>query len=173
MRTICSSRKTDRIGLSFYFEYDEVESAWRCVRTWGNEGLLERRLSYDTTAQTTTVVDSVGATRRTYWTNLGVVEAEIDATGQTWRTVWDEEAKISATIDPLGDTTTYAHDDRGNETAIKFPDGSTYAFNYNLADQPTEIVDRRGGLWLFSYDDAGRLVARTDPLEHTTQFRVR
>src|SRR5262249_28027632 len=40
-------RETNRNGLSFHFTYKGAGADARCVHTWGDGGIYERRLSYD------------------------------------------------------------------------------------------------------------------------------
>src|SRR5439155_18661311 len=58
-------QETDASGFSFFFEYD---SDGRCIRTWGDGGLLLRRFDYDLALGITRVIDSLGGSRFYYHT---------------------------------------------------------------------------------------------------------
>ena len=53
------TRETFRSGLNFYFEYDGTGPTARCVHTWGDGGIFDTRLQYNTPTHTT-VWDSYG-----------------------------------------------------------------------------------------------------------------
>ena len=54
-------QETDRAGLSFYFQYDGTGSLAKCVRTWGNGGIYDHLITYDTPNKKTVVENSLGA----------------------------------------------------------------------------------------------------------------
>jgi hypothetical protein len=52
-------QETFKNGLSFYFEYAGQGLEARCTRTWGDEGLYNRKLVYDLDTRRTLVADSL------------------------------------------------------------------------------------------------------------------
>lgn len=63
-------KETNRNGLSFYFEYDWEDPDGWCVRTWGDGGIYDRRITYDEHRHVTVVDDSRGG-RTHYYGNDG------------------------------------------------------------------------------------------------------
>ena len=53
-------KETNKNGLSFYFQYDGVDSTAKCVRTWGDGGIYDHVITYDPAAQRTLVENSLG-----------------------------------------------------------------------------------------------------------------
>ena len=40
-------KETNKNGLSFYFEFDWYDPDGMCVRTWGDGGIYDRKITYD------------------------------------------------------------------------------------------------------------------------------
>ena len=53
-------QETNKNGLSFYFAYDTEGDSARCVRTWGDGGLYDHKLDYDSVPRATIVENSLG-----------------------------------------------------------------------------------------------------------------
>ncbi|HJT74226.1 MAG TPA: DUF6531 domain-containing protein, partial [Chitinophaga sp.] len=70
--------KTDRNGVTFYWEYDQQG---RCVHTWGPQGKLENKLEY--LPDETIVTNSLGHITRYGFSGAGMVVAETNALGYT------------------------------------------------------------------------------------------
>lgn len=158
--------ETDRTGLTFTFEYDRLDSAGKCVRTWGDGNLYARELVYE--PGQTLVTNSLG--------HVTIYEHEH---GQVWRTTDPVGAVTTITyherqpveqIDPLGRVTQFEYDWRGNLMNTTTPDGVTVALRFDDADLPVEATDAVGGHWAWSYDEAGLLTQRRDPLGRLTEL---
>ena len=63
-------KETKKSGLSFYFAFDWYDPDGMCVRTWGDGGIYERKITYDE-ANHFTVVDDGRGGRTHYWGNPG------------------------------------------------------------------------------------------------------
>ncbi|MBO2010159.1 RHS domain-containing protein [Siccationidurans soli] len=162
------TRETFRSGLNFYFEYDGSGPDARCTHTWGDGGIFDTRLRYNTPGHTT-VWDSYGH-QKEYFHQRGLVTHRQDALGamQHWR--YNEYAELEHYLDPLGQLTRYDHDGRGNQTAVAYPDGSKVASQFNALDLPVQGTDANGGTWHWQYDDHGQQTGRTLPTQATTQY---
>ncbi|MCB2377401.1 DUF6531 domain-containing protein [Hymenobacter sp. BT635] len=162
---------TYKNGVSFYYEYDGTEPGARCLRTWGDEGIYACRLSYNTEANQTIVVDSVGAQRvYEYDPELGVVTRLFDARGGLTVTEYNEYMEVVSETDPLGNETRYEYDDRGNCLLIELPDGATLTQEYDAFGRLVQLTDAVEGQWQRSYNDAGQLVQRTDPTGRAVRY---
>ncbi len=160
-------RETNRNGLSFYFEYNGTDENARCLRTWGDGGIYDHKLTYGDGQ--TLVVDSLGHAT-TYFHRDGAVYKTVDARGgvtETERNRWAERARE---VDAVGATTTYKRDARGNATEITRANGAKVAIEYDEGDRPVAVVDEIGGRWTWAYDAAGRVVERVDALTRATRF---
>jgi YD repeat-containing protein len=163
------AQETDRNGLSFRFEYDGVDETARCVRTWGDDGIYDHRLSYELERNLTTVVNSLGF-KTQYQHRGGLVVRTVDAIGATTLTEYDEHNQKVREIDALGHGARFAYDERGNVVEIQKPDGATLGLQYGAHDQLLQATDAIGGVWRWQYDDKARLASRVDPLGHATRF---
>ncbi|OLG34073.1 type IV secretion protein Rhs, partial [Xanthomonas oryzae pv. oryzae] len=77
---------TDRVGLSFYYDYDRQ---WRVVHSWGDGGLYDYRFAYDDLLRETAVTDSLG--------HVSLVK-------------FDENRLPLCEIDPMDGVTVFAYD---------------------------------------------------------------
>ncbi len=159
-------QETDRVGLSFYFEYDRSDDRARCLRTWGDAGIYDHRLSYQ--PGLTTVTNSLGHTTQ-HEHEGGLVVRRIDALGGESLTSYDYRQPVEET-DALGRVTTRDYDYRGNEIRTVTPDGAVVAATFDDRDLPVAAVDAVGGEWSWAYDDAGLLTGRRDPLGRVWSF---
>jgi RHS repeat-associated protein len=160
-------RETNRNGLSFYFEYDGEDENAKCVRTWGDGGIYDHKLSYDNGQ--TAVVDSLGHTT-TYFHRGGAVYRTVDARGGVTERDRNRYGEMEKEVDALGGTTTYERDDRGNLVEVTKPDGSKVVIAYGERDRPVALTDEIGGEWSWKYDEAGHVVERVDALGRVTRL---
>ncbi|MCA9652322.1 MAG: hypothetical protein KC501_20580 [Myxococcales bacterium] len=163
-------KETDRNGLSFHFEYQGQGSYARCIRTWGDGGIHDHRITYDVGGRRTIVEDSLGCGTVYEWGPHGVVSKIIDARGGSTRFEHDELLRRTATVDPLGHETRFGYDERGNRTMVAMPDGAVTKVRYDEHDQPVWLRSPGGGEWRWSYDRMGRRVSEIDPLGHCTRY---
>jgi RHS repeat-associated protein len=163
-------RETDRVGVSFSFEYDRIGPDARCVRTWGNGGIYGRVLQYDPVLRQTSVTDTRGATTLYVWNDLGLVNVEIDAAGQVRRTEYDEYGAVLAAMNELGAAARLEYDERGRVVRSENFDGASRAFHYDSAGYVVEMVDENGAAWTRTVDARGNVTATTDPLGARTSY---
>jgi RHS repeat-associated protein len=185
------SRETDKNGFSFYFEYDGPDEDARCVRTWGDNGIYERRLAYDLASKSTKVYDSRGGTTTYYWNDPGLVIREIDALGAETHTEWDEYGnrlsvtdanggktsweydelgRFVAVTDPLGQRRELIFDDSGNAAAFVAANGKVWRREYDVRGNVTAVIDPLGARTSYEVDDKGQLVRVTDPLGNAVRM---
>lgn len=101
--------RTDRLGYSFYFEYDE---RGRCVHTTGEEGLHDTRLEYHPLEGVTLVTRADGG----LWTYLcpsGQLERIIDPYGGATDLKRDQSGRIVEEIDANSNVTKLRYDANG------------------------------------------------------------
>ncbi len=166
------AQETNRNGLSFYFEWDSRDEAARCLRTWGDGGIYDHKLTYDVARNITTVTNSLGF-KTQYEHDGAMVKRVIDAYGNVRTTEYDVGYRIVAEVDELGQRTENEYDERGNLTKSTSPDGATVTLQYDAHDLPVRAIDAMGGVWAWKRDDRGRVLERRDPLERTTHYEYR
>lgn len=82
---------------------------------------------------------------------------------------YDERERLISTSDALGQITTFTYDANNNLTS-ETRAGHTKRIKYDKANRPVELID--GDLVIKrSYNNAGQLIAETDPSGFTTQYR--
>jgi RHS repeat-associated protein len=162
-------RESDRTGLSFSFEYDGPNERARCLHTWGDGGLYDRRLSYQ--PGLTTVVDSLGHST-VFEHQDGLVIRTVDPRGGESRTDYEYQQPVTDT-DALGRKATYEYDHRGNLLMTLAPDGSVVATDVGPLDLPIAVTDVMGQRWTYRYDAVGLLLEKVDPLGRSWSFSYR
>ncbi|MFV8754642.1 DUF6531 domain-containing protein [Nannocystaceae bacterium ST9] len=151
--------ETDRVGLSFHFEWDRASR--RCVRTWGDGGIHDHRLAY--AEDTTTVRNALGFTVVARHDDEGLVTRMVDALGHASSLERNEFLEIVASVDALGQTTRITRDARGNPVQIVAPDGSTQILAWDGRDRLLRAIDVLGNWWQWRWDERGRLLEQRGP----------
>ncbi|EYF02224.1 RHS repeat-associated core domain-containing protein [Chondromyces apiculatus] len=163
-------RETNKNGLSFYFEYDwENPDGW-CVRTWGDDGIYDRRIRYDKARHTTIVDDGRGGRTHYFGNEAGLVDREIDPTGVEKRYEWDQHCRKVAEIDGLGNRTEWEYDERGNTILERNTLGEETRRAFNAFNLPEVVIDAAGSRWKVEYDHRGKPTRLTDPLGHARRY---
>ena len=163
-------QETNPNGLSFYFEYEGSDHTAKCIRTWGDKGIYNHRLTYLDDEALTIVENSLGHKTRHYWNSNGLVTEVIDARGGVRITEYNEFNEKLSETDPVGNVTSYEYDEFGNQIKTIKPDGATISVKYDNLRNPVEAIDTIGGKWCWEYDTAGRLLKRTNPLGETNSY---
>ncbi|MBK9265806.1 MAG: RHS domain-containing protein [Polyangiaceae bacterium] len=163
-------QETNRNGLSFYFEYDWYDPDGWCVRTWGDGGIYDHRMTYDKLRNVTLVDDSRGGRTHYFGNPAGLVDREIDPTGREKCYEWDEFYRKTAEIDGAGNRTEWEYDERGNKIVERDALGQEKRWKYNRFDSPVEFIDEAGGQWIRELDDEGKPTLAVDPLGNAYRF---
>jgi RHS repeat-associated protein len=159
-------------GLSFYFQFDGIDSSAKCVRTWGDGGIYDHVITYDTKASRTLVENSLGAVTLYQMNEFGQVISIIDALGAETKYEYEHASgQKTKEVDPMGAATVSVYDARGNLIKTVNPDGAELALEYDQGNRLTRAVDPIGGQWRWGYDENGRLIGRANPLDERTQFQ--
>jgi len=158
-------RETDRKGFSFYFTYNA--EGW-CRETWGDGGLLYRKIDYDLTKQQTRVTDSLGYTRCYKWNEMGVVNTETDHDGNIWTYEYDDSLQPLRSEDPEGHIWTREYNDKGRLIKEEDPEGNAIACEYGQKGRLTLFLDAAGKEWRKQYDDQHLKNTYINPLGEVT-----
>ncbi|MFD2726303.1 DUF6531 domain-containing protein [Hyunsoonleella rubra] len=126
-------KKTDRNGQAFYWEYDGKTTGARCVKTWGDGGILSGSIQYG--KQHNIVTNSLGQETHYYFDENNLCTQETNPLGGTIFHEFTEFMEPYRDIDEEGNITGYSYDDRGNLAEIHQPDGSITSFVYDEADR--------------------------------------
>jgi RHS repeat-associated protein len=179
------TKRTDRRGYSFHYEYD---GEGRCVHSRGDDGLLEVRLEYfpferrtrvthgdggvweyhyDEAKTVTLIVDPTGATRQFLpRPSDGRIEREIDGAGNEIHYIYDAEARFLGKRDAAGRWIRPPRAHRLPRTPLEYELGRAGARPFMLpttADRKPELPDEVARLLVSTTDPArGRLVEVRD-----------
>jgi RHS repeat-associated protein len=99
--------RTDRRGYTFFFVYD---AAGRCIRTRGEDGLLDTHLRY-LPDQGLTVVARADGGEWQYFHTQGQVTRIIDPYGAARDFAFDEQGRIQVEVGPTGDSVQYMYEE--------------------------------------------------------------
>ena len=103
--------RTSRSGYSFYFEYD---ADGRCVRSRGEDGLLDVRLRYLAKERATVVTRADGGQWQYFYDESGSITKIIDPYGGVRAFNFDANGRITEEIDPKGDATRWVYGSAGD-----------------------------------------------------------
>ena len=163
-------KETHKGGLSFYFEWDWDHPAGSCIRTWGDGGIYDRRLTYDEHRHFTLVEDGRGG-RTHYWGNaLGLVDKVMDPTGRVTLYEWDPYGRKLAEVDGVGNRTEWAYDARGNPVRERDPLGNETHRTFNDENLVVAVQDPAGHRWEIEYDPCGMMQRLRSPLGCATHY---
>lgn len=159
------TKKTDRNGQRFYWEYDEKK---RCIHTAGDGGILEGWISYEEGHNI--VTNSLGEIT-TYWydeNNLCIQET--DHYGNSVFTSYTEDFDIHREIDEQGMVTGYIYDEKGILKEKVLPDGNSVQFHYTAFNKPDLIIYPAGNSETYGYDEMRRLRFMNYPNGQTVAY---
>ena len=128
------TRRTDRLGYSFHFSYDD---SGRCVHSRGDDGLFEVFLEYQPEFRTTVVRRGDGGTWKYEYDDNQNVTKVTDPYGHATKIIVDESGRPVQEVDPNGNVTTLSYDWRGVHDYRVDPHGNvlpTRAANATPAD---------------------------------------
>ncbi len=165
-------KETDRVGLSFYFMYDQPGPEARCVKTWGDGNIFLRELTYDVARQRTVAINSLGHATVYEWNDLGVVTKEIDPLGGETFTEWNQFGDKLSVTNQNGEKISCEYDAHGRLLAVTDPTGASIAYEYDAAGNNTTYTDPGMHTWKRSFDSRRNLVASIDPAGGREEFKI-
>ena len=136
-------------------------------------GVVVRRFTY-ANGLMTSHVNALGFTCSYDWAEVAGqprVVSTHTSEGEHWTFDYDVDARESRVNHADGRTACWKYDEQFQIVACTDLDGAYYAIENNEAGMPVKIHlpgDRKVSL---EYDEAGRIVAETDPLGRTTKIR--
>jgi RHS repeat-associated protein len=167
------TRRTDRLGYSFHFKYDDKG---RCTHSRGDDGLLEVSLDYHPQLKTTFVRRGDGGLWVYAYNDNETITQITDPEGHATKFILDELGRPVQEVDPNGNVTTIHYDWRGGIDYRLDPNGNVLSAeenNLNRDGSSEDLLPTTALEW-----DFGRLIdaniirppSRNDPL--LTQFPV-
>ena len=155
-------RRTDRGGLSFYWEWDGRDHTAKCVYTWGDGGIHAFTFEYDTKNRCTTAREANGGVQRFHYNDAGLVTKTVDALGGVTEKTYDEHRRLLGQTDAIGRETRYEYDESSNLTAVHYPDGTAVKLEY-VGHLLVRAEDQNGNYWKWKYNERCQLIERWVP----------
>ncbi|MFD0861154.1 DUF6531 domain-containing protein [Sungkyunkwania multivorans] len=126
-------KKTDRNGQAFYWEYDGKETGAKCIKTWGDKGILSGTLEYYKGYNV--ITNSLGQESVYYFNSDNLCTQVTDPMGANIFHEYTPFMEPYRDIDEEGNITGYSYDERGNLTGLHQPDGAVISFVYDEEDR--------------------------------------
>lgn len=158
------TRETNRNGLSFHFEYEGEGQNARCIYTYGDGGIYERRLTYLPKAKITKVKDGLGGETIYHYNDLDLVTKIFNAEGGIIHYEYGDFGELLKETDEVGRVRAYSYDEQLNRTESVQADGSKRSITYDQFCKPISYVEQSGAEWKREYDERGNLTAAMTPL---------
>ncbi len=159
-------KETNRNGLSFYFEYDGKDENAKCLRTWGDGGIYDHKLTY---LEGLTIVENSLGHESKHFHHGGLVYRKVDALGNESTKQYNGYNEIVSETDEEGASTLTSYDDRGNQSKIIFPDGTSLQMEYK-DHLLVQFVNQLDDVWNWTYNSDGLLEKHSDPIGNQTHF---
>ncbi|MEZ0612202.1 type VI secretion system tube protein TssD [Fibrella sp. WM1] len=161
-------RRCDPSGFNWHFDYEATELSSRCIHTWGDDGLLDYILQYDSAGQTTVLNSYRQPT--VYMHQHGLVTRQINALGQEQAWLYDDSDQLISERNALGEVTRYVYDLQGRLVERMTPSGHVTRTQYDERGLVAQVTDPRGGVWFWTYDQRGNVLERGNPLGHVVKY---
>lgn len=183
-------------GIQAVLDYEPVHGRLGTVTlVHGDERRLAVAYGYDDHGQMASVTDANGAVVRRFTYADGLMTSHANALGfvssYTWATIGGQP-RVVATQTSEGERWIFEYDVDARESRVRHADGRSARWRYDARFQIVECTDLDGAQYrveyndagmptafllpgerkvTLEYDEAGRIVAETDPLGRTTRTR--
>ena len=183
-------------GVSVLLDYEPNHDRLATISALhGEERVVLVAYGYDEAGQLISVTDANGAVVRRFTYADGLMTSHVNALGFTCSYEWADIAgqpRVVATRTSEGEHWAFGYDVDKRESWVSHVDGRTARWQYDAQNQIVACTDIDGGRYVienndaglpiaiqlpgdrriaFEYDQAGRIVAETDPLGRTTRTR--
>lgn len=171
--------ETRRSGLSFYFAWDDVSLGRhaKCVKTWGQDNVYYREITYDQDDRSAQVIDSHGHLTVYYANTIGLIYKLITPSGYEVRQTYNVYAELEKVTDPEGHSAVTVFDDFGRVTSFVDKDKAATAYAY-VSDNPesrnfhsvAQETNPLGHKTALEFDANGNLMSLRDPVSNAVSF---
>lgn len=160
-------KETNKNGLSFNFEYNGKNTSAKCVRTWGDGGIYNHKLTY---LEGYTIVENSLGSKASHYYEGGLVYKKVNSLGHTSFKEYNEFHDLLYETNENGATTSYIYDDNGNCISTIFPDNSITSLVFNDLNLPTKYSNQINSVWEMQYDEKGNLIGEKNPLYEVLSY---
>jgi RHS repeat-associated protein len=162
------TRCTNRLGGSYYLDYDEKG---RCINLWQDGYNSYRKFQYDDKKQMTLVTDSLGQSTLYRYDEYYLLAETVRFDGSKIQHVYADGNQPLAVIGeetPAPGTSRY--DELQNVVESVGPSGEVSKWKYDDRGRVIEEVDANGGISTWDYDDSNHVIREVNPLGGVTLF---
>ncbi|WP_434580183.1 RHS repeat protein [Pseudomonas sp. Z5-35] len=154
-------------GASFYWEWQGLGPAARCVRHWASFAQMDSRYSWGEDGSVT--VQNLDGSREVYvHDDRARLVRQVDPDGGEHLKAYDEQGRLVAEQDPLGAVTEYRYDEVGRLAALIPPEGEPTSYEYRNGF--LHARHRGNAVWTYRRNEQGDVIEAIDPDRHSTWY---
>ncbi|WP_434604520.1 RHS repeat protein [Pseudomonas sp. Z4-7] len=154
-------------GASFYWEWQGLGPAARCVRHWASFAQMDSHYSWGEDGSVT-VRHRDGSQEVYVHDNRARLVRQVDPVGGEQLKAYDEQGRLTAEQDPLGAVTEYRYDEAGRLVALIPPEGEPTSYEYRNGF--LHARQRGKAVWTYRRNAQGDVVEAIDPDRHSTRY---
>ncbi len=161
-------QRSSAAGASFFWAWQRVGKAARCVRHWASGSQMDTHYAWDDRGGVTLL--RADGRRQVYVHDPRArLVQRIDAHGAQYFMSYDKQGRLTVEQDPLGAVTAYQYDQAGRLIWL-FP-GEDEPISYEYANGFLHLVRRGHAVWIFQRNKQGDITRKTDPDGNVTVYR--
>ncbi|MBV4496786.1 RHS repeat protein [Pseudomonas sp. SWRI12] len=154
-------------GASFYWEWQGVGRASRCVRHWASFAQMDSRYTWGEDGSVT--VRHLDGSQEVYvHDDRARLVRKVEPDGGEHLKAYDEQGRLIAEQDPLGAVREYRYDDVGRLLALIPPDEAPTSYEYRNGFLHSR--SRGKAVWTYRRNDLGDVIASIDPDGQRTEY---
>ncbi|WP_434626329.1 RHS domain-containing protein [Pseudomonas sp. Z5-35] len=154
-------------GASFYWEWQGLGPAARCVRHWASFAQMDSRYTWGEDGSVT--VQNLDGSREVYvHDDRARLVRQVDPDGGEHLKAYDEQGRLVAEQDPLGAVTEYRYDEVGRLVALIPPEGEPTSYEYRNGF--LHARHRGNAVWTYRRNEQGDVIEAIDPDRHSTWY---
>ncbi|WP_434694561.1 RHS repeat protein [Pseudomonas sp. Z1-14] len=154
-------------GASFYWEWQGLGPAARCVRHWASFAQMDSHYSWGDDGSVT--VRHLDGSQEVYvHDDRARLVRQVDPDGGEQLKAYDEQGRLTAEQDPLGAVTEYRYDEAGRLVALIPPEGEPTSYEYRNGF--LHARQRGKAVWTYRRNAQGDVIEAFDPDRHSTRY---
>ncbi|WP_372238436.1 RHS repeat-associated core domain-containing protein [Pseudomonas sp. R1-43-08] len=154
-------------GARFFWEWERVGKAARCVRHWASFSQMDTRYAWGDDGRVT-VHNADGSQEVYVHDQRARLVQRIDPDGAQHFKSYDDKGRLTVEQDPLGAVTAYQYDEAGRLVAL-FP-GDDEPTSYEHDNGFVRVVRRGEAVWKYERNDQGDVIRQIDPDGNATDY---
>ncbi|CAN7676997.1 RHS repeat-associated core domain-containing protein [Pseudomonas brassicacearum] len=154
-------------GASFYWEWQGVGPASRCVRHWASFAQMDSRYTWGEDGSVT--VQHLDGSQEVYvHDERARLVRKVEPDGGEHLKAYDEQGRLIAEQDPLGAVSEYRYDEVGRLVALLPPDEAPTYYEYRNGF--LHVRSRGKAVWTYRRNARGDVIVLIDPDGRRTEY---